>query len=148
MGSTWLFFGKPSYFNGRINMVHPEIDNPIVQGANDKSSGVMTGVYPSTEKLKNAGITGKVMNRLMSNALNLTLPEIKETLPDYIIRDKGLLPLKTALLNIHFPKDAYSLDKATYRLKFEELFLLQLSLLWYISSLRPSPLVFHASVVH
>ncbi|MBQ9174964.1 MAG: ATP-dependent DNA helicase RecG [Bacteroidales bacterium] len=129
VGSTWLFFGKPSYFNGRINMVHPEIDNPIVQGANDKSSGVMTGVYPSTEKLKNAGITGKVMNRLMSNALNLTLPEIKETLPDYIIRDKGLLPLKTALLNIHFPKDAYSLDKATYRLKFEELFFLQLSLL-------------------
>ena len=130
VGSTWLFFGKPSFFSGRINMVHPEIDQPVVQDPSQKGgSGVMTGVYPSTEALKNAGITGKVMNRLMSKALDLTLPEIKETLPDYILRDKGLIPLKTALLTIHFPKDTQSLDKAKYRLKFEELFFLQLSLL-------------------
>ena len=61
-GSAFLFFGKPSDFNGRLNMVHPEIDNPIIGGPDAK--GTLTGVYPSTEKLKNAGITGKVMCKL------------------------------------------------------------------------------------
>ena len=90
---------------------------------------MLTGVYPSTEKLKNAGITGKVMNKLMMGALNLALPEVEESLPDYILREKGLVPLRFALRNIHFPSDKTALSKATYRLKFEELFFLQLSLL-------------------
>ncbi|MBR6280308.1 MAG: ATP-dependent DNA helicase RecG, partial [Bacteroidales bacterium] len=86
-------------------------------------------VYTSTEALKNAGITGKVMLKLQDAALAACLPEIEETLPDYILREKGLAPLAYALRNIHFPQNQEALAKATYRLKFEELFFLQLSLL-------------------
>ena len=125
-GSTFLFFGKPQGFNGRMNIVHPEVDVPQ-DGA--MAQGALTGVYPSTEKLKTGGITGKVMCKLQAAALSLCLPEIRETLPDYVLRDNALVPLQYALRNIHFPKDAYALQKATYRLKFEELFFLQLSLL-------------------
>ena len=125
-GSTFLFFGKPQDFNGRLNIVHPEVDAPQ-DGA--LSQGALTGVYPSTEKLKTGGITGKVMCKMQAAALNLCLPEITETLPEYVLRDRGLVPLTYALRNIHFPKDSYALQKATYRLKFEELFFLQLSLL-------------------
>lgn len=131
-GSSFLFFGKPSYFNGQINIVHPEIDNPISDAGNAGmalSAPSMTGVYSSTEKLKNSGITGKVMNKLMSNALHLALEEVDESLPDYVLRDKNLVPIHFALHNIHFPSDGYALQKAVLRLKFEELFLLQLSLL-------------------
>ena len=125
-GRTFLFFGKPQEFGGRINMVHPEIDAP--QEGN-MAQGTLTGVYPSTEKLKNGGVTGKVMCKLQSAALSLCLPEITETLPEYVIRENGLCSLQYALKNIHFPSDSYALQKARHRLKFEELFLLQLSLL-------------------
>ena len=125
-GSEFIFFGKPQSYGQRINIVHPEVDAPS-EGSPAQSS--LTGVYPSTEKLRNGGVTGKVMCRLQAAALTLCLPEIEETLPDYILRDKNLVSLKFALYNIHFPKDGDALAKATRRLKFEELFLLQLSLL-------------------
>ena len=66
-GNTFLFFGKPTEFNGQLNIVHPEIDNPIAGGT--EARGTLTGVYPSTEKLKNGGITGKVMCKLQAAAL-------------------------------------------------------------------------------
>ena len=134
-GSEWIFFGKPQTFNGRINIVHPEVD-PM--GANtgaaagtegSTGAGTMTGVYPSTEKLKNAGVTGKVMNKIMEAALEKGISQERETLPEYLMKERGLVPLQFALRNIHFPKDAIALEKAKYRLKFEELFFLQLSLL-------------------
>ena len=134
-GSEWIFFGKPQTFNGRINIVHPEVD-PV--GANtgaaagterNTGAGTMTGVYPSTEKLKNAGVTGKVMNKIMEAALEKGISQERETLPEYLMKERGLVPLQFALRNIHFPKDAIALEKAKYRLKFEELFFLQLSLL-------------------
>ena len=141
-GAEFIFFGKPTAFNGRINIVHPEVDNAPVTGqvqggfpirsgmtGGGTTGGGMTGVYPSTEKLKNAGVTGKVMNKMMEAALNKGLPVIEETLPEYIMKQCGLVPLHFALRNIHFPKDMISLEKAKYRLKFEELFYLQLSLL-------------------
>ena len=135
-GQTFLFFGKPTAYQGRVNMVHPEIDHPGTAGGAQvpgatgaAAAGVMTGVYTSTDKLKNAGITGKVMNKLMGSALQLCLPEIRETLPEYILKEKRLAGLPFALRNIHFPSDAYALRDAVYRLKFEELFLLQLALL-------------------
>ena len=123
-GHTFIFFGKPAVFNNRLNMVHPEVDAP--DAAN---TGVLTGVYTSTEKLKTSGITGKVMVKLIGTALESILPTLQETLPDYILKEKGLVPLTFALRQIHFPIDQNALAKATYRLKFEELFLLQLSLL-------------------
>lgn len=129
-GRTFIFFGKASLYNGRINMVHPEVDAAPAPGSSQVSAaGNLTGVYTSTEKLKNAGITGKVMNRLMDAALGLALPEIQESLPDYLIREKGLVSLRFALRQIHFPSSQDSLAKATARLKFEELFYLQLALL-------------------
>ena len=91
--------------------------------------GTMTGVYPSTERLKNAGVTGKVMTKRMEAALNRGLPAMEETLPEYVMKQCGLVPLHFAIRNIHFPTDMISLEKAKYRLKFEELFYLQLSLL-------------------
>ena len=127
-GSEFVFFGKPTAFNGRINIVHPEID-AVPSGAPAAGSSAMTGVYPSTEKLKNGGITGKVMNKLMEAALERGLQYFEESMPEYLMRQHGLVPLHFAIRNIHFPKDMASLEKAKYRLKFEELFYLQLSLL-------------------
>ena len=133
-GSEFVFFGKPTAFGGKINMVHPEVDSA---SANSSSSGTdstiaagaMTGVYPSTERMKNAGVTGKVMSKVMEAALNRGLSNMEETLPEYIMKQCGLVPLHFAIRNIHFPKDLVSLEKSKYRLKFEELFYLQLSLL-------------------
>ena len=236
-GTEWIFFGKPQVFNGRINMVHPEVD-PVGQahsnnqpgansnqpgtnsnqpgtngnqavanssnqaganssnqpGANGRQAGAngsnqpvangnqagansnnqsvangnqaganssnqpvangsnqavasgsqagansgsrvgfgkasMTGVYPSTERLKNAGITGKVMTKIMEAAIEKGISQERETLPEYLMKERGIVPLQYALRNIHFPSDVTALEKAKYRLKFEELFFLQLSLL-------------------
>ena len=133
-GSEWIFFGKPTAFNGRINMVHPEVDAPqagqnAASGSSAADNGSMTGVYTSTEKLKNSGVTGKVMNKIMSAAIERGLPAMEETLPEYIMKQAGLVPLHFAIRNIHLPKDMNSLERSKYRLKFEELFFLQLSLL-------------------
>ena len=126
-GKVFIFFGKPSLYGGKFNMVHPEIDDPGAGATQPMAS--MTGIYPSTEKLRNAGVTAKVMGRIMASALEAGLPAVSETLPDYVMREKGLVPLNYALRNIHFPQDQSALAKAEYRLKFEELFFLQLSLL-------------------
>ena len=134
-GEEFIFFGKPAAFNGRINIVHPEVDatagKPVAGTiiTPGSASGTMTGVYTSTEKLKNGGITGKVMNKLMESALTKCLGDVQESLPEYILKQYGLVPIHFALRNIHFPKDINALEKAKYRLKFEELFYLQLSLL-------------------
>ena len=134
-GDEYIFFGKPTAFNGKINIVHPEVDatagkqiagSIITPGS---ASGTMTGVYTSTERLKNGGITGKAMNKLMEAALTKCLGDVEESLPEYILREYGLVPIHFALRNIHFPKDVNALEKAKYRLKFEELFYLQLALL-------------------
>ena len=148
-GAEFVFFGKPTAFNGRINMVHPEADaapssasaarsvaqaTPAATPSSSTtqattSAGTMNGIYPSTERLKNGGITGKMMTRIMESALEKGLQNTQESLPEYIMKQCGLVPLHFALRNIHFPKDMVALDKAKYRLKFEELFYLQLSLL-------------------
>ena len=141
-GTEWIFFGKPQTFNGRINMVHPEVDpvtaakaaqqpgtDSVLQPGTPTPKASMTGVYNSTERLKNAGITGKVMNKIMEAAIEKGIAMEQESLPEYIMKQYGLVPLRYALRNIHFPQDMTSLEKSKYRLKFEELFFLQLSLL-------------------
>ena len=129
-GLEFIFFGKPTVFGTRMNIVHPEVDALTAEKLQIAGTGGrMTGVYPSTEKLKNAGITGKMMNKMVDAALNKALGDFEETMPEYLIRQCGLVPLHFAIRNIHFPQDAASLEKAKYRLKFEELFYLQLSLL-------------------
>ena len=129
-GAEFIFFGKPTVFGSRINIVHPEVDTVTAEKLNVAGAGArMTGVYPSTEKLKNGGITGKVMSKLVDTALSKALADFEETLPEYLMKQCGLVPLHYAIRNIHFPQDAAALEKARYRLKFEELFYLQLSLL-------------------
>ena len=129
-GAEFIFFGKPSVFGNRVNIVHPEVDAVTAEKLAMAGAGArMTGVYPSTEKLKNGGITGKVMTKLVDTALGKALGDFEETLPEYIMKQCGLVPLHFAIRNIHFPQDAAALEKAKYRLKFEELFYLQLSLL-------------------
>ena len=136
----YVFFGKPSTFNGRVNMVHPDVDPSDAESSGKidmaparkdsfSAGAAMTGVYPSTEKLKNAGITAKLMNRIMEAAMDKGMIYIEESLPEYILNNMGLVPLHFALRNIHFPQSLDALEKARYRLKFEELFYLQLSLL-------------------
>ena len=126
-GTEWVFFGKPQEYAGGFNFVHPEVDSP--DRAVSQGSGHLTGVYPSTENLKNGGVTGKVMNRMMAAALSACMPEITETLPEYVLREKNLVDIRTALRDIHFPASQEALEKASFRLKFEELFFLQLALL-------------------
>ena len=126
-GSSFIFFGKPSAFNGKINMVHPEVDAPPQGGVSRVAN--FEGVYPGTEKLKNSGVTGRVMARMVAAALSSCMPELEETLPDYVMKDNGLCPLRYALQNVHFPSSQEALSRAVERLKFEELFFLQLSLL-------------------
>ena len=129
-GQEFIFFGKPTVFGTKLNIVHPEVDALTAEKMQMAGAGArMTGVYPSTEKLKNAGITGKVMNKMVDTALNKALGDFEESLPEYVIRQCGLVPLHFAIRNIHFPQDAAALEKSKYRLKFEELFYLQLSLL-------------------
>lgn len=126
-GREFTFFGKPSEYKGIYNMVHPEVDE--AKDSTDNQTSTFTGVYPSTERLRGAGITGRFMCRIIRSALALCLPEIQETLPAYVLRDQGLCSLQYALKNIHFPSGGDALESARRRIKFEELFLLQLSLL-------------------
>ncbi|MBP6948213.1 MAG: ATP-dependent DNA helicase RecG, partial [Bacteroidales bacterium] len=127
IGTEYIVFGKPSIFNQTYNMVHPEID-PATE---DKLAmvGTLIGVYSSTERLRSAGIGNKVFAKLQYNLINQVIESIEETLPRTLLLRKRFISLRQALVNIHFPTDLQILDKAKDRLKFEELFYLQLSLL-------------------
>lgn len=126
-GQEYIVFGKPASFNGTVNMVHPEV-NPVTEEILYGGSSMM-GVYSSTERLKNSGIGNKVFSRFQLSLLEKYIEAVPESLPAYIIERKGLCPIRHALKNIHFPTDAQALADAQYRLKYEELFYLQLSLL-------------------
>ena len=126
-GEEYIVFGRLTEFNGVVNMVHPEVETP--QSAQNYGVGSMTGIYSITEKMKNAGLGIKALTKIEFTLLEKVYAQIKETLPDYIIKEQKLCSLKHALKNIHFPSDNNALKEAQYRLKFEELFYLQLSLL-------------------
>ena len=123
----YIFFGKPSVFNHQINIVHPEME--IVGEENNQINSNIQAVYGSTELLKDNFMGTKAFNKFQSNLLTLTYSKIEETLPEYIVERYKLISLRDALLNIHFPQSPELLKKAQFRLKFEELFYIQLSLL-------------------
>ena len=127
VGQEYIAFGKPSEFNGIINMVHPEINLPTDEILYGGSS--MMGVYSSTEKIKNSGIGNKQISKFQLTILEKYLDSIPESLPQYLLQKKNLCSLKDALKNIHFPTDNATLARAQLRLKYEELFYLQLGLL-------------------
>ena len=127
LNTEYIVFGKPTIFNQSLNIVHPEIDPATEE--NPFYVGNMIGVYTSTEKIRASGIGNKQFARFEATLLKNCHESIRETLPEYIMENKKLLPLRDSLQNIHFPADLKVLAQAQFRLKFEELFYLQLSLL-------------------
>ncbi|MDR2653430.1 MAG: ATP-dependent DNA helicase RecG [Prevotellaceae bacterium] len=125
--TEYVFFGKPNVFKGQINIIHPEIETLSDENSQIKSN--IQAVYSSTELLRDNFLGTKAFNRFQSALLTLVYDKIDETLPEYIISQYKLISLKDALLNIHFPQSPELLRKAQFRLKFEELFYIQLSLL-------------------
>ena len=125
-GQEYIVFGKPSVFNDRYNFVHPEVEPVSAVAAAARSA--ISGVYSSTEKLQSGGISNKTFTQLQQKLQGLVAGKISETLPEYFRQQKKLIPLERALHDIHFPPDLYSLEQARRRLKYEELFYLQLSL--------------------
>ena len=127
IGQEYIAFGKPSEFNGMLNMVHPELNLPTDEILYGGSS--MMGVYSSTEKIKNSGMGNKQISKFQLTILEKYLDLIPDSLPPYLLEKKKLCSLKEALKNIHFPTDNATLARAQLRLKYEELFYLQLGLL-------------------
>ena len=137
-GAEFMVFGKPSWFNGKLNIAHPEIESLSefygVIGNNIRP------FYSSTEKLKTKGLDSRGISRLVQNLIRLDNYHIAENLPREILADLKLLNRKEAFLQIHFPFDLEVLKKAQSRLKFEELFFIQLRLLKqkYIRTHKPT----------
>ncbi len=128
----YLVFGKPTLFNGRYNIAHPEVEeyNPNQQNLN----AALQAAYSTTEKLKSSYITSRTILKLQQSIKYLVPTLVHETLPYYIIERVKLISLVEALKNIHFPSSATMLKKAQARLKFEELFFVQLNLLYQKST--------------
>lgn len=122
-----VIFGKCTSFNGVFNMAHPEIE--LLNEHEQSLRSAMQPVYPSTETLTNRGISNRAINKMMQQLFLETQALFSETLPDYIIEELKLIPKNAALFNIHFPKSAAILQRAQFRLKFEELFFIQLQLI-------------------
>ena len=125
--AKYVVFGKPNLFNGKLNIVHPEIEEFEKHNAGLKSS--LQPVYPSSEKLNNSGLTNKTFGKLTETLLPEVLGEIHETLSTELIEKLNLISKKEAIKNIHFPSNSQVLQRAQYRLKFEELFFIQLQLI-------------------
>jgi ATP-dependent DNA helicase RecG len=126
-GVEFIVFGKPGVFNGIINIIHPEIE--AVNKMAERISSALQAQYSTTEKLKNQFITSKTLSKLTGNLLQQLKFRISDTLPSYLVTRFKLMDLHDALNKIHFPANPDELEKARYRLKFEELFYIQLNLL-------------------
>lgn len=122
----YLIFGQPSEFNHKLNIVHPEIDSF------EKASQLLVGfqaIYPTTEKMKKAFLNSKAISKIQDAIFKTIHGKISETLPSWFIQEHKLMFLHDALYNIHFPSSPEMLRKAIFRLKFEELFYIQLNIL-------------------
>lgn len=126
LGVEMVLFGKPNHFNGGYSFVHPEIER---YDALAPQKG-MRGVYSLTEKLRKRGFTNRVLQNLIDNVFD-KIPDIEEILPEAVVAKLHLMPLHEALRNIHYPTSLAALQKAQERLKFEELFFVQLHILRY-----------------
>jgi ATP-dependent DNA helicase RecG len=123
----YIVFGKPSIFGNTFNIVHPEIEDPLITEL--QVSSPLRPVYSLTERLKNGYINSKTLQKLFNILWPSVKEHIHETIPQYLIDRLRLLDLKVALYNIHIPQNNDILRKAQYRLKFEELFFIQLNIL-------------------
>ncbi|HBQ83864.1 MAG: ATP-dependent DNA helicase RecG [Bacteroidetes bacterium GWE2_41_25] len=126
-GIEYIIFGKPSVFNGMVNIIHPEIE--ACGKASERLNSALQAQYSTTEKLKNNFITSKTINKLIGTLLKQIRGRLPETLPSYLVSQYKLIDLHDAIHRIHFPSNPEELEKARYRLKFDELFYIQLNLL-------------------
>lgn len=130
----YIVFGKPTVFNGRINIAHPDID-PAEELT--LSSMGLQPYYNTTEKMKRSNLNSHALEKLMKNLFGALQKDIiEETLSPQLVSQHRLMSLTDALYNIHFPQNPDSLRKAQYRLKFEELFYVQLNILRYTKERR------------
>ena len=132
IGTEYLVFGKPTVFNNRINITHPDIDEVSKV---DTSAMGMQPYYNTTEKMKKAGLNSRAVERLTKTLIE-KLPALPETLPDFITGPHYMMGRDEALRNVHYPQNAKLLERARVRLKFEELFYVQLNILRYASDQR------------
>ncbi|WP_428225135.1 DUF559 domain-containing protein [Flavobacterium sp.] len=127
INTPYVIFGKTNAFNGQFSMAHPEME--LLEEHKASLRSAMQPVYPSTEKLANKGISNKVVNKMMQQLFIETHTLFEETLPEAILNELHLIPKNVALFNVHFPKNQELLAKAQFRLKYEELFFIQLQLI-------------------
>jgi ATP-dependent DNA helicase RecG len=128
-GKAYILFGKPTFFNGKAQMAHPEIELYAAGALAKQGNLTLQPAYSSTEKLKQFMLDSKGLQKLTAQLLDQHGHDIQENLPLYILNRFKLMPRAQAFRNIHFPQDAATLNEARHRLKFEELFILQLKLL-------------------
>jgi len=128
LNQLYVVFGKPTFFNGKLQIAHPEMDL-FSRDTKERGNLSLQPVYSSTEKLKQFALDSKGLQKIMSNLLDVIAIEIEEVLPQYILNKYKLLPRKEALMQIHFPASTAVLSRSQATLKFEELFLIQLKLL-------------------
>ena len=132
IGVEYVVFGKPTVFNNRINVTHPDMDRADTL---ELSSMGMQPYYSTTEKMKKRGLTSRTLEKLIRSLLE-KLPPLPETIPDFITGPRHLISRDEALRQIHYPKTAKEMEQARLRLKFEELFFIQLNILRYASDQR------------
>ncbi len=126
VGREYVIFGRPTFYRGELRMAHPELET-VEQALSRRAESGMQGIYPSTEKLGNV-LGAKGMYRIVCNAWTLVRDRIADPLPDALRTRYGLVPLREALYNIHFPQSQQALAAAQYRLKFDELLGVQLNI--------------------
>ena len=128
LNTRYVVFGKPSMFNGRVNIAHPDVDDASLLKLD--SMGLQP-YYNTTEKMKRSGLNSTAMLKLVQNLFALLSAPLPETLSADIVQKNGLMSLNDALRIVHFPRNPKELQLAQYRLKFEELFYIQLNILHY-----------------
>ncbi|WP_456442793.1 ATP-dependent DNA helicase RecG [Psychroserpens sp.] len=127
LNTPYVIFGKANWYSGIFSMPHPDLELQTEHEQNLRSS--MQAIYPSTEKLSNKGITNRVMTKIMQSLFLETKGRFEETLSENLISELKLISKNDALFNIHFPKNQDLLTHSEFRLKFEELFYIQLQLI-------------------
>lgn len=127
-GSVFIVFGKPVIFNGHFSISHPELE-PYLANAENRGNLTLQPVYSSTEKLKQFNLDSKGLQKAQAVLIDQVIRQIEETLPAYILEKHNLIGLQKAIYNIHFPENTEILKAAETRLKFDELFFIQLKLL-------------------
>jgi ATP-dependent DNA helicase RecG len=127
LNTNYVAFGRTNWFSGKFNMAHPEME--LMEEHEKNLRSAMQPVYPSTEKLSNKGITNRVISKIIQELFIETGGRFTETLSETLLSELKLINKSDALFNVHFPKSQELLARAQFRLKFEELFYIQLQLI-------------------